>query len=151
LRVKSDNELELLAAMRGAPLPVVKSITNDIMVPADAEMVIEGYFDAEGWQVLDGPYGEWWGFYGPTHPDPIFHVTAITRRRDVLYQSILHGTRPLERCDSNCVANVSVEASAWRALENAGLQPSAVFHVASAPSGSQIRVALRSGKPDQAR
>src|SRR5438067_852003 len=70
LRVPSQDELQLVARMRGEPLPVVKSLTNEIFVPADAEMVIEGYFDAEGWRVLDGPYGEWWGFYGPTHPDP---------------------------------------------------------------------------------
>lgn len=151
LRVKTDDELQLVAALRASPLPVVKSVTNDLLVPADAEMVLEGYFDAEGWRVLDGPYGEWWGFYGPTHPDPLFHVTAITRRRDVLHQSILHGTRHLERCDANGVANVSVEASAWRALESAGLQPSAVYHVGSAPSGSQLRVALRPGPPDRAR
>jgi UbiD family decarboxylase len=151
LRVKTDDELQLLGALRASPLPLVKSVTSHVLVPADAEMVIEGYFDAEGWRVLDGPYGEWWGFYGPTHPDPLFHVTAITRRRDVLYQSILHGTRHLEHCDSNAVANVTVEAGAWRALESAGLQPSAVYHVASAPSGSQLRVALRPGQPDQAR
>jgi len=151
LRVKTDDELQLVAALRGAPLPVVKSITSTVRVPADAELVIEGYFDEEGWRVLDGPYGEWWGFYGPTHPDPLFHVTAIARRKDVLYQSVLHGTRHLERCDSNSVANVSVEASAWRLLQQAGLRPAGVYHVASAPSGSQLRVALHPGEPGQAR
>jgi UbiD family decarboxylase len=151
LRVKSDDELQLVAAMRGMPLPVVKSATNDVLVPADAEMVIEGYFDAEGWRVMDGPYGEWWGFYGPTHPDPLFHVTAITQRRDVLYQTVLHGTRHLERCDSNGVANVSVEANAWRVLQNAGIQASAVYHVGAAPSGSQLRVALQPGETGKAR
>jgi UbiD family decarboxylase len=125
LRVKSDDEVDLVARMRGATLPLVKSVTNDLMVPADAELVLEGYFDADGWRVLDGPYGEWWGFYGPTHPDPLFHVTAITMRRDVLHQSVLHGTRHLDRCDSNAVANVTVEANVWRALKAAGIEASA--------------------------
>jgi UbiD family decarboxylase len=151
LRVTSDDELELVAAMRAEPLPVVKSVTNDLLVPADAEMVIEGYFDAEGWRVLDGPYGEWWGFYGPTHPDPLFHVTAVTRRKDVLYQTILHGTRHLERCDASGVANVSVEANAWQVLKRAGIDAATVYHVGASPTGSQLRVALRSGPPGQAR
>ena len=151
LRVKTDDEVDLVARMRGAPLPLVKSITNDLMVPADAELVLEGYFDAEGWRVLDGPYGEWWGFYGPTHPDPLFHVTAITMRRDVLYQTVLHGTRHLERCDSNAVANVTVEANAWQALKTAGIEASSVYHVASAPTGTQLRVALRAAQSSKAR
>jgi UbiD family decarboxylase len=121
------------------------------MVPADAEMTIEGYFDSEGWRILDGPYGEWWGFYGPTHPDPLFHVTAITMRHDVLFQSVLHGTRHLERCDSNGAANVSVEANLWNVLRSVGIEPAAVYHVESGPSGAQVRVALRRGRPGQAR
>jgi UbiD family decarboxylase len=151
LRVKSDDEVALIAALRGQPLPLVRGVTNDLFVPADAELVIEGYFDAEGWRVLDGPYGEWWGFYGPAHPDPLFHVTAITRRRDVLHQSVLHGTRHLENCDANGAANVSVEADVWRALQAAGIESSAVYHVASSASGTQVRVALQRGKTGQGR
>jgi UbiD family decarboxylase len=153
LRLKSEDELSLVARMRGKPLPVVRGVTNDILVPADAELVIEGYFDAEGWRVLDGPYGEWWGFYGPTHPDPLFHVTAIAHRRDVLYQTVLHGTRHLERCDAGGVANVTAEGNAWRVLKAAGLQPTAICHVASGPHGSQLRVALQrnADSPGQAR
>jgi UbiD family decarboxylase len=153
LRLKSEDELGLVARMRGKPLPVVRGVTNDILVPADAEMVVEGFFDAEGWRVLDGPYGEWWGFYGPTHPDPLFHVTAITMRADVLYQSILHGTRHLERCDAGGVANVSSEGNAWRVLRAAGLQPTAVCHVGASPHGAQLRVALQRNpdRPAQAR
>ena len=142
LRANSGDEVQLIANLRGQPLPVVRSLTNDLLVPADAELVIEGYFDAEGWRVEDGPYGEWWGFYGPTHADPLFHVTAVTMRRDVLFQTILHGTRHLENCDANGVANVSVEAGAWRTLNAAGIHPSAVHHVASAPTGTQLRIAL---------
>ncbi|MBV8718003.1 MAG: UbiD family decarboxylase [Chloroflexi bacterium] len=151
LRVPLEDELGLIARLRGAPLPVVKSLTNDLLVPADAELVIEGYFDEQGWRVLDGPYGEWWGFYGPTHPDPLFHVTAITHRRDVLFQSVLHGTRHLENCDAAGVANVSVEASVWRALRDGGIHASAVYHVASSPTGSQLRIALPPEQRSKAR
>jgi UbiD family decarboxylase len=151
LRTESDDEVGLIAAMRGRPLPIVAGVTNNVWVPADAELVIEGYFDAEGWRVPDGPYGEWWGFYGPTHPDPLFHVTAITMRGDVLYQTVVHGTRQLERNDVSGAANVRVEADVWRVLQAAQLEPAAVCHVASAPNGTQVRVALRRGRPGQAR
>jgi UbiD family decarboxylase len=151
LRAKSDDEVQLVAALRGQPLPVVRGVTTDLIVPADAEMTIEGYFDTEGWRVLDGPYGEWWGFYGPTHPDPLFHVTAITMRQDVLYQSVLHGTRHLERCDANGAADVYVEANVWSVLKAAGIQPTAVYHVDACPSGTMLRVALPRGKPGLAR
>jgi 3-polyprenyl-4-hydroxybenzoate decarboxylase len=72
-------------------------------------------------------------------------------RRDVLFQTILHGTRHLENCDANGVANVSVEANALRTLERAGLHPSAVYHVASAPTGTQVRIALPPNERNRAR
>jgi 2,5-furandicarboxylate decarboxylase 1 len=151
LRVPSDDEFRLVGTLRGEAVPMVRGVTTGTPAPADAEMIIEGYFDAEGWRVLDGPYGEWWGFYGPTHPDPIFHVTAITMRKDVLYQSVLHGTRHLERCDAGPLADLSSEASVWRTLRAAHMEPAAVAHVTSVPSGAAVRVALKRGTPGQAR
>ena len=57
MRMPGD-ELGIVASLRDAPLPVVKCVTNDIRVPADAEMVLEGYFDARGHVEAEGPYGE---------------------------------------------------------------------------------------------
>ena len=87
------DEFRLVAAIRGAPLPMVRGVTNGVPVPADAELVIEGYFDERGYAEIEGPYGELYGLYGPMHPDPIFHATAITMRRDVLHKTLLHGER----------------------------------------------------------
>jgi UbiD family decarboxylase len=78
------DEINALATFRGEGLPVVKCLTNDLYVPADAEIVLEGYVDERGYIDNEGPYGEYMGYYGPMHGDPVFHVTAITRRRDVL-------------------------------------------------------------------
>ena len=74
------DELGLVASLRGAPLPVVKCVTNDIRVPADAEYVLEGYLDARGHVEPEGPYGEFLGYYGVVKRNPVFHLTAITRR-----------------------------------------------------------------------
>ena len=59
---------------------MVKSLTNDILVPADAEMTLEGYLDERGYVEPEGPYGEYMGYYGAIHMDPVFHCTAITMR-----------------------------------------------------------------------
>jgi 2,5-furandicarboxylate decarboxylase 1 len=80
--------------LRGEFLPLAKSLTNDIRVPTDADMIIEGYLDERGYVKPDGPYGEYVGFYGPMHMGLVFHVTAITTRTDVLHQSPFHGSGP---------------------------------------------------------
>ena len=94
------DELGLLASLRGAPMPVVKSITNDIRIPADAEWVLEGYLGEEGYQEAEGPYGEFLGYYGGVKTNPVFHVTAITRRRDALFQTLTIGGATMSRTDT---------------------------------------------------
>ena len=70
----------------GEPLRMVPSVTHgsDIMVPADAEIVIEGWVPADVLQA-DGPFGEYTGYSGPQTPAPICEITCITRRRDAIY------------------------------------------------------------------
>ena len=93
LRLPTD-EFALVATLRGEPVPMVRGLTNGVLAPADAEMIIEGYFDELGYREQEGPYGEFYGFYGPVHMDPVFHVTAITMRNDVLHQTVLPQRRP---------------------------------------------------------
>jgi len=95
------DELSLIACLRAAPLPVVKCVTNDIRVPADAEWVLEGYLDARGHVEPEGPYGEFLGYYGAVKRNPVFHLTAITRRRDALFQTATIGGRSLARTDTS--------------------------------------------------
>jgi len=90
------DELGLVALLRDQALPVVKCVTNDIRVPADAELVLEGYFDARGHVEPEGPYGEFLGYYGALKRNPVFHLTAITRRRDaVCHTSPSWGKHPI--------------------------------------------------------
>lgn len=146
---RPGDETHILASLRGEPAPMVKSVTNDVMVPADAEMVIEGYFDELGYREMEGPYGEMWGYYGPMHIDPVFTVTAITHRKDVLYQTVLHSSHVLARGDSPNMSALGTELSIWRNLQKAGIEPAAV---AMGP-GLRLhgRVALKRGKPGEAR
>ena len=150
MRTQGD-ELALVAQMRAAPLAVVRCLTNDILVPADAEMVIEGYFDELGYRELEGPYGEFWGYYGPVHIDPVFHITAITHRSDVLHQSLLHGGRRLERMEIAPVAAIHGELAVWRALRAVNIEPVAVRVVQHAAPRQHVRVAIRQVQAGQAR
>ncbi len=137
------DEFQLVATIRGETMAMVRGVTNNIPVPADAEMAIEGYFDERGYSDIEGPYGELYGLYGPMHPDPIFHVTAITMRRDVLHQTLLHGGRHLSRNDAAQLSSLNFEALAWRSLKTAGIDVQAV-HAPSAATGlHHIRVAIK--------
>lgn len=150
LRVPAD-EIGLVATLRGEPLQVVRGVTNNVPVPADAEMVIEGYFDELGYREYEGPYGEGYGYYGPMHIDPVFHVTAITKRKDSLFQSLLHSGRDLSRADSPNTGALNAEVSAWKALRAAGIEPVAVCVPTSTGRQQHVRVAITQKASGQAR
>ncbi len=145
------DELGIVASLRDAPLAVVKGVTNDIRVPADAEMVLEGYFDARGHVESEGPYGEFLGYYGAVKKNPVFHLTAITRRRDGLFQTATIGGRAMSRTDTAVLGAVRSEVLIWRALEVAVREPVAVHATTSSGGNFNVRVALRQRVPGEAR
>src|SRR5207245_4968934 len=116
MRLPGD-ELALIGALRGAPLPVVKCVSNDLRVPADAEYVLEGYLDERGYAEPEGPYGEFLGYYGGVKTNPVFHLTAVTHRRDAVFQAATISGRLLSRTDTAQLNALRVEVSVWRALE----------------------------------
>src|SRR2546429_6860082 len=119
MRLPAD-ELGLVASLRRAPLAVVKCVSCEIRVPADAEWVLEGYLDERGHVEPEGPYGEFLGYYGAVKRNPVFHLTAITRRRDALFQTASIGGKWLSRTDTALLNGVRTEVMGWRALETAG-------------------------------
>jgi 2,5-furandicarboxylate decarboxylase 1 len=145
------DELGIVASLRDAPLAVVKGVTNDIRVPADAEMVLEGYFDPRGHVEAEGPYGEFLGYYGAVKKNPVFHLTAITRRRDALFQTATIGGRAMSRTDTAVLTAVRTEVAIWRALEVAVREPVAVYATTSSGGNFNVRVALRQRVPGEAR
>lgn len=145
------DELEVIGAVRGAPVPVVKCITNDVYVPADAEYVLEGYLDARGHAEPEGPYGEYVGYYGVVKTNPVFHLTAITRRKDALFQTVTIGGRHLAHTDTAQVTTVKTETAAWAALVTAVREPVAVYATPSSGGMYNVRVSLRQRVPGEAR
>lgn len=144
-------EFGFVGTMRGEPVPMVRGVTNGVLAPADAEMILEGYFDELGYREFEGPYGEFYGFYGPVHIDPVFHVTAVTMRRDAIFQTVLHGGRFVGRADSANFASLHTEVAVWRSLRAARIEPTAVFAMPSTNGRPGVRVALKDIQPGQAR
>jgi 4-hydroxy-3-polyprenylbenzoate decarboxylase len=89
------DEYLLAGWLRGKPVTFVKCITQPLEVPADAEIVIEGYVDPAD-QRTEGPFGDHTGFYTPADYFPTFHVTAITHRADPIYPTTVVGRPPME-------------------------------------------------------
>ena len=145
------DELGLVATLRDAPLPVVKCVTNDVMVPADAEMILEGYFDERGHVEPEGPYGEFLGYYGALKHNPVFHLTAITRRKDALFQTATIGGKYLARTDTAQLCALRTEVMIWRALEGAVREPLGVCATTSSGGMFNVRVSLRQRVPGEAR
>ena len=75
----------------------MKWVTNDLLVPAHAEIVLEGYvrLDETRWE---GPFGDHTGYYSLADDFPVFHVEAITMRRDAIYPTTIVGRPPMEDC-----------------------------------------------------
>lgn len=145
------DEFALVGTVRGEPVPMVRGVTNGIYVPADAEAVIEGYFDELGYREMEGPYGEFYGYYGSMHIDPVFHATAITMRSDAMFQTVLHAGRLVGRMESANLASLNAEVNAWRTLRAARLEPVAINFVLASNGRQHCRVALKRGTPGQAR
>ncbi len=145
------DELGLVASLRDAPLAVVKCVSCDIRVPADAEWVLEGHLDERGHVEAEGPYGEFLGYYGAVKQNPVFHLTAITRRRDALFQTATIGGRSLGRTDTAQLNALRTEVMVWRALETAVREVVSVYATPSSGGMYTLRIAMRQRVPGEAR
>ncbi|MDO9108955.1 MAG: menaquinone biosynthesis decarboxylase [Coriobacteriia bacterium] len=83
--------------LRGESVEVVKCITNDLLVPAHAEIILEGWCDLEETR-WEGPFGDHTGYYSLADNFPVFHVEAITMRCDAIYPTTIVGRPPMEDC-----------------------------------------------------
>jgi 4-hydroxy-3-polyprenylbenzoate decarboxylase len=92
---KHVDELMLAGFLRGEPVELVQAKTVDLEVPAHAEIVLEGYI-AKDELTTEGPFGDHTGYYTAPEPFPVFHVEAVTMRRNAIYPSIVVGKPPAE-------------------------------------------------------
>jgi len=90
------NEYILAGFIRKKKVKLVRCITNDIYVPSDADIVIEGYVDPSEEFVMEGPFGDHTGFYSLADLYPVFHVTCITHSENAVYPATVVGVPPHE-------------------------------------------------------
>ena len=89
------DEMTFAGFLRGKAVELVRCCTVDLEVPAHAEFVLEGYVDLEESRV-EGPFGDHTGYYSLADLYPVFHVTALTHRRDPVYSTTIVGRAPME-------------------------------------------------------
>src|SRR5438270_1559515 len=91
----SIDEMLFAGFLRGKPVEMVKCETSDLEVPANAEIVLEGYLNL-GELRREGPFGDHTGFYSLDDDYPVFHVECITRRKNPIYAATIVGPPPME-------------------------------------------------------
>ncbi len=90
------DEFLLAGYLRKKSIDLVKCETNDLEVPANSDFVIEGYIDPTEPLRDEGPFGDHTGYYTLPEPYPVFHVTALTYRKDAVYPATIVGVPPME-------------------------------------------------------
>ncbi|MBM4086766.1 MAG: UbiD family decarboxylase, partial [Planctomycetes bacterium] len=91
------DEMLFAGFLRNKNVEMVKCRTIDQEVPADADIVLEGYVDPSESR-LEGPFGDHTGYYSPADQYPVFHLTCLTHRKDAIYPATIVGKPPMEDC-----------------------------------------------------
>jgi 4-hydroxy-3-polyprenylbenzoate decarboxylase len=107
------DEMAIAGGLCGEPIEVVKCKTVDLVVPADAELVIEGKFSTEHLEP-EGPFGESHGYMHPRQMNPFLDVTAVTHRKDMIYVAWISQVTPSE---SSIIKKLAYEPSFLRFLQ----------------------------------
>lgn len=117
-----SNEYEVSGGLREQPLELVKCETSDLEVPASAEIVVEGSIspDPATFQ-MEGPFGEWRGFYGEARMRPVIKVDCITFRNDPILRGTLNSPPPGVISEPNIIGTFAHNALLWNILESQGI------------------------------
>lgn len=91
------DEIMFSGFIRRKPVPMVPCLTVDLEVPAEAEFVLEGYVEPDE-RRIEGPFGDHTGYYSLADEYPVFHITALTHRRNAVYPATIVGRPPMEDC-----------------------------------------------------
>ena len=84
---ENADELAVAGGLCGRPLPVVKAVSQDLLVPAESEIVLEGVLKCDE-EIMEGPFGEFVGYLAPADPGPVLEITAVTHRTKPIYHAI---------------------------------------------------------------
>ena len=147
------SEYDVMGAIRGRPVELVKCETVPLLVPASAEIVIEGWISADPKTFeMEGPYGEFTGYYaGDQGPKHTIRVTAITHRNNPILQGTTEGTLPGLQSENGVMSSVLRAAVAWNVLDSAGVPGVTDVHCPAANNGTTLIIQMRPTYRGQAR
>src|SRR5215470_17630586 len=116
-------EYDVMGAIRGEPVDLVKCETSDLYVPASAEIVIEGMLGLDPQTyMMEGPYAEFTGYVaGDPAPKPTIRVTCITHRNDPILRGTIEGSMPGSYSENAVTSSIMRAATAWNVLDRAGV------------------------------
>jgi len=116
-------EYDVMGAIRGAPVELVKCETVDLYVPATSEIVIEGYLQLDpATYLMEGPFAEFTGYVaGDRAPKPAIRVTAVTHRNDPILRGTIEGSLPGSFSENAICSSIMRAATAWNVLDRAGV------------------------------
>jgi len=109
----ATNDWFVAGGLRGSPVELVKAVSNDMKVPAHAEIVIEFTVDTKD-QKIEGPLGEYTGYYTAASLKPVAKITAITHRKGAIFQGLLTG-KPIT--ENHVLKQIPFETSILRQLQ----------------------------------
>jgi 4-hydroxy-3-polyprenylbenzoate decarboxylase len=98
------DEMTAAGGLKGAPVDMVKARTVDLMVPARAEIIVEGFVHP-GEVALEGPFGEFAGYMGPITDRPVVRLSAITHRKDPIFYGLVSQMPPSESTTIQSLTN----------------------------------------------
>ncbi len=147
------SEYDVMGAMRGAPVELVKCETSDLLVPASAELVIEGTISADPDTFeMEGPFGEYTGYFGGDQG--LKHrtkVTCITHRNDPILRGTLEGTMPKMLNENSIMSSVQRAAVAWNVLDRSGVPGITDVHCPPANNGTTLIIQMHQTYRGQAK
>jgi 2,5-furandicarboxylate decarboxylase 1 len=141
------DELALAGSLRGAPVEVAKAETVDLEVPATAEIIIEGMV-LPNVREEEGPFGEVSGYYTPSTPKPVIEVTAITHRKNPIYQAALTG---MPTTENHILKQLPLEATYYWQLKKEFPGVTAVHFPAAGTVGMTCIIAMKQAYECEAR
>jgi 4-hydroxy-3-polyprenylbenzoate decarboxylase len=146
-------EYDVMGAIRGAPVDLVKCESVDLRVPASAEIVIEGYLglDPETY-MMEGPYAEFTGYLASERsPKPTIRVTCITHRNDPILRGTIEGCLPGSYSENAVGSSIMRAATAWNVLDRSGVPGITDVWCPPVQAGINALVSLRQSYRGQAK
>lgn len=142
---KNVNEYDMMGAILGRPVDLVRCETSDLLVPASAEIVVEGTISPDPATFeMEGPFGEYPAYSGGSpSPKPVLQVSCVTHRDDPILRGTLEGARPGFPSEDSPLCAYSWSAIAWNMLEDVGVAGVTDVWMPPVVTGTNIVVQIR--------